>query len=102
MALAAKRRKHCRSRLALADAKYMITIMLDPKSLLSDILKLSPEDRLELVDAIWHSLKDAPDDVLLTETQRAELRARYEDYQRNPTAGVPWEEVQQRLENRRR
>lgn len=74
--------------------------MLDPKSMLSDILKLSPEDRLELADAIWHSLEDAPDEVLLTEAQRAELRARYEDYLRNPTAGSSWEEVEKRILDR--
>ena len=100
MAHAAKRRKQCFSRLAMADAEYMITIMLDPKSMLSDILKLSPQDRLELADAIWHSLEDAPDEVLLTEAQRAELRARYEDYRRNPTAGSSWEEVEKRILDR--
>lgn len=78
----------------------MIPMMLDPKSMLKDVLKLSPKERLELVEAIWQSLEEIPDEFLLTEDQRAELRARYEDYRRNPNAGATWEEVEKRILDR--
>ena len=71
--------------------------MLNPQSMLTDALQLSPQDRIELVEAIWDSLAEVPDAVELTNEQRAELIARLEDHRKNPSATIPWNEVRERI-----
>ena len=71
--------------------------MLNPQSMLIDALRLSPAERIELVEAIWDSLAEVPEAIELTEAQRAELIARFEDFRRNPSDGAPWDEVKQRI-----
>jgi len=71
--------------------------MLNPQSMLTDTLKLSPQDRIELAGAIWESLAEVPDAVELTTGQRAELIARLEDHHKNPSATIPWNEVRERI-----
>lgn len=66
-------------------------------AMLADALRLSPQERIELVEAIWDSIAEIPDAVELTDEQRAELISRLEDYRRNPASGSPWEEVKRRI-----
>jgi putative addiction module component (TIGR02574 family) len=65
-----------------------------------DIKALTPEERLTLLEEIWDSLE--PEDVRLTEAQRAELDRRLDDLERNPDAGIPWEEVLKQIRERAR
>jgi len=60
-----------------------------------DIGRLSPEQRLRLLEQIWDSLSD--DDVPLTSAQREELDRRLDDLDRDGPRGIPWEEVLDRL-----
>src|SRR5205823_6409693 len=41
--------------------------------ILEDILQLSISERIQLVEEIWDTIVDAPEQLLLTEAQRAEL-----------------------------
>ena len=68
--------------------------------LLAAALKLSPRDRLELIEALWDTLSD--EDVPVTPEQRALLDERLADLERNPDAHSSWEEVKARLQQRRR
>ena len=68
--------------------------------LLAAALKLSPSDRLELIEALWDTLSD--EDVPVTLEQRALLDERVADLERNPDAQSSWEEVKARLQQRRR
>jgi putative addiction module component (TIGR02574 family) len=61
----------------------------------ADLLKLSPSERLLLVQDLWDSLN--PEDILLTEWQKTELDRRKAAYQANPASGRSWEEVQRRI-----
>ena len=63
-----------------------------------DISKLSPKDRLALLEEIWDSL--TPDDVPLTEPQRRELDQRLDDLEQDGQPGIPWEEVLRRIRER--
>lgn len=81
-----------------ARSPCIITYM-STETLLASALSLSPAERIELVEAIWDSIREVPEAVPLTEAQRAELTARLESYRRDPTGGTPWEEVKQRLLN---
>jgi putative addiction module component (TIGR02574 family) len=69
--------------------------MID-QSLLAKVVSLSPADRLELIGAVWDSL--SPDDLPVTEAEKALLDARLADMERNPDDESPWPEVKARLE----
>ena len=53
----------------------------------NELLKLSPEDKLELIELLWDDLSENPDNIPLTEAQKKELDYRLEKYKKNP-AGV--------------
>lgn len=64
---------------------------------MSDVLELPVAERLKLVEAIWDSIAEAPEALALTDSQRAELDRRLEDYESNPEEGSPWSEVKERI-----
>ena len=61
-----------------------------------DIDRLSPEQRLRLLEQLWDSLTD--DEVPLTAAQREELDRRLDDLEREGPRGIPWDDVLSRLE----
>jgi putative addiction module component (TIGR02574 family) len=63
----------------------------------SDILSLSVPERIQLVEDIWDSIAELPEEVPLTEEQKAELDRRLDAYHQDPTGGTPWEEVRERI-----
>jgi putative addiction module component (TIGR02574 family) len=69
--------------------------MID-ESLLATVKTLSPADRLELISAVWDTL--SPDDLPVTEAERALLDARLADMEAHPDDQSPWPEVKTRLE----
>jgi putative addiction module component (TIGR02574 family) len=62
-----------------------------------EIDKLSPEDRLQLIEELWESLRRQPEAVPLTEAQRKELDRRLDEIDRGEAETIPWDEVKQRL-----
>ena len=64
---------------------------------IAEILELDLADRLQLVQAIWDSIADAPESVPLTDAERAELDRRLDDYYAQPKGGSPWSEVKARI-----
>jgi putative addiction module component (TIGR02574 family) len=69
--------------------------MID-QSLLTQVIKLSPEERLELIGAVWDSL--SPNDLPVSDAERALLDDRLADMERNPNDQSPWSQVKVRLE----
>jgi putative addiction module component (TIGR02574 family) len=69
--------------------------MID-QSLIAKVVSLSPAERLELIGAVWDSL--SPDDLPVTDAERALLDSRIADMQRNPEDQSPWPDVKTRLE----
>jgi putative addiction module component (TIGR02574 family) len=65
-----------------------------------DILTLSVPERIQLVEDIWDSIAEVPDEVRLTEEQKKELDLRLDAYHRDPNAGSPWEAVRRRIRSR--
>ena len=61
-----------------------------------NIEKLTPEERLRLLEKLWDSLSDG--DVPLTAAQRAELDRRLDELEQEGPTGIPWEEVLRRLQ----
>ena len=62
-----------------------------------DILKLTPAERLQLIEDIWDGIATAPESVKVTDAQRAELNHRLEAFRANPDAGDSWETVNARI-----
>jgi len=65
-----------------------------------DVKSLSTRERLDWLDEIWTSLTDAPDEVRLTEAQRAELDRRLDDLEQDTVRGIPWDGVLDRIRRR--
>ena len=67
-------------------------------SLLAEALKLSELERIELVEGIDASLDELPDcDAMSEEEFARELNRRHEEYLRDPSVGVPLEEVKRQM-----
>lgn len=64
----------------------------------SDVLALPVAERIRLVEAIWDSIAQVPEQVELSPDQAAELDRRLAAYEKNPSKGSPWQEVRERLE----
>jgi putative addiction module component (TIGR02574 family) len=64
---------------------------------LSEILQLSVAERIQLVEDIWDSIASVPEAVSLTEEQQAELDRRLELYQANPSEGISWKDLKEKL-----
>jgi len=63
--------------------------------LLEEIEKLSLNDRIELLEALWESI-DAGTSVL-TEAERSELNIRLAVFEQNRSAVIPWDQVRAEL-----
>ena len=71
-----------------------------------DIERMSPEERLDLMEQLWESLRKDPSSVPLTAAQEEELDRRLDDLeadiQEGVPLGIPWDEVRHRIRNRSR
>jgi putative addiction module component (TIGR02574 family) len=61
-----------------------------------DFSQLSPEQRLELIEALWDSL--SPDELPIPPELAAELDRRLALHRQDPTRGRPWREAMDDLE----
>lgn len=67
----------------------------------ADLLNLSVPERIQLVEDIWDSIAEIPEEVGLSDEQKAELDRRLDAYHQNPDEGSPWEIVRERIRSRR-
>jgi putative addiction module component (TIGR02574 family) len=67
----------------------------------SQILELPPDERLQLVEAIWDSLAEVPEAVPVTREMREELDRRLAAYYDDPSSARPWAEIKQELLGRK-
>ena len=66
---------------------------------LEEILQLSVEERIQLVEAIWDSV--TPESLPLTDAQRQELERRLTEFRKNPKAGRSWPDVRDSLDTKK-
>jgi len=71
---------------------------MTPKALRDEILRLPPQERLELLEDIWDSL--TPEDIPIPDWHKEELDRRLDDPASGP--GLTWEEVRAKLNDRKR
>ena len=65
-----------------------------------DIAGLTPQERLDLIGALWDSL--TPADVRLTPAQEDELQRRMATFEADKLSAVPWETIDAEFQRRTR
>jgi putative addiction module component (TIGR02574 family) len=65
-----------------------------------NVLGLSVPERIQLVEDIWDTIAEVPDEVDLSTEQMAEIDRRLEAYHLNPEEGSPWRMVRERIRSR--
>jgi putative addiction module component (TIGR02574 family) len=63
----------------------------------AEILQLSVAERIQIVEDIWDSISTSPEDLELSETEKAELDKRLESYKQQPDEGIEWETLKKNL-----
>ena len=76
----------------LEGAPLITDIVLSPEQ----IARLTPEQRLALIEVLWDSLDQ--DDVPITAAQAAELDRRRATYEQDAANAQPWDAVRKRIE----
>ena len=66
----------------------------------ANVLSLSVPERIQLVEDIWDTIAEVPEEVGLTADQKAELDRRLDLYHQNPDEGSPWGMVRERIRSR--
>ena len=66
----------------------------------TDILELTVQERIQLVEVIWESIAAFPQTLEVSPELKTELQARLADFERNPESGYSWDEVKLQLKNR--
>ena len=64
---------------------------------ISEYVKLSVPERIQLVEDIWDSIAEIPEELPLSNAQQVELDRRLNAYHQNPTEGSPWEHVKEAI-----
>ena len=70
----------------------MATTVLSPEQ----IARLTPQQCLALIEALWDSLEQ--DDLPVTPAQAAELDRRAQTYEQDTAKAQPWDAVRTRIE----
>jgi putative addiction module component (TIGR02574 family) len=64
-----------------------------------ELARLSPRQRLDLIESLWESLDD--EDVPVTDAQRAELDRRIAGFDQDRKHSIPWNQLKAELRQRR-
>ena len=63
----------------------------------AEIFELSVAERIQIVEDIWDSIVNTPEEISLSEAEKAKLNKRLESYQQNPNEGIEWETLKKNL-----
>jgi putative addiction module component (TIGR02574 family) len=64
---------------------------------INHILELPAADRVAIVQEIWDSILEDPEQIEISTVQREELERRWIDLQQNPDDGEDWDDVKKSL-----
>jgi len=70
-------------------------------SQLEQLLGLSVEERIQLVEAIWDSIADRPESLPVTGSQRAESDRRLVAHRKDPGVTRGWPQVRDELKRKK-
>jgi putative addiction module component (TIGR02574 family) len=63
----------------------------------AEILELSVQERIRLVELTWESIAAVQEAVEVTPELKAELELRLKEFEADPEAGYSWEQVKSHL-----
>jgi putative addiction module component (TIGR02574 family) len=64
---------------------------------IADILELSVAEKIQIVEDIWDSISQNPEQLPVSEAEKIELDKRLESYKQNPNEGIEWETLKKSL-----
>jgi putative addiction module component (TIGR02574 family) len=64
---------------------------------IAGILQLSVAEKVQIVEDIWDSIGNTPEELPVSEAEKVELDKRLENYRQNPTEGIEWETLKKNL-----
>ncbi len=71
------------------------------ETVLAELLKLSPAERIQLAEDLWDSVAAQPESLpALSDDQRKEIERRIAEYAHDPSSALTWEDVRARLWSR--
>jgi putative addiction module component (TIGR02574 family) len=73
---------------------------MNPARQVEAILKLDVDERLRIVELIWDSVAARPEQVPLTDAQRAVIDERLADHAANPDDVIAWDDPRPQLRYR--
>ena len=77
----------------------VFAILCGMTDLAPELARLSPRERLDLIESLWESLDE--NDVPVTDAQRAELDRRMAGFDQDWAESVPWDQLRGELRQRR-
>ncbi len=82
----------------LTDA-LALSILYHMSDLTPELARLTPRQRLDLIEHLWESLEDK--DIPVTDAQRAELDRRIAGFDQDREHSIPWDQLKAELRQRR-
>ncbi len=71
------------------------------EAVITELLKLSPAERIQLAEDLWDSVAAQPDSLpALSDGQRKEIERRCAAHAQDPSSALTWEDVRARLWSR--
>jgi putative addiction module component (TIGR02574 family) len=64
------------------------------------IFDLTPDEKLQLIEALWDDLASKPEDIPVHDWQKATLDRRKAALKKNPVSGLTWDEIESRIRER--
>jgi putative addiction module component (TIGR02574 family) len=65
----------------------------------TQIFELPLSEKLQLLEDLWDSIAQTPEQIPVLDWQKEELAKRKANYLQNPDSGSSWEEVKERIRN---
>jgi putative addiction module component (TIGR02574 family) len=72
---------------------------MNAQAILSEVNALSVSERILLVEDLWDGIAKHPEQLPITDAQKAELDRRIANMEASPDAGSSWAEVRARIES---
>jgi len=66
----------------------------------TQVFELTPSEKLQLVEDLWDSIAQFPEQIPVLDWQKEELAKRKVAYSQNPDSGSSWEAAKERIRNR--
>ena len=82
----------------LTDA-LALSMLYHMSDLAPELARLTPRQRLDLIEHLWESLEDK--DIPVTDAQRAELDRRIAAFDQDREHSIPWDQLKAELRQRR-